>query len=200
MTGIQWAAEAMAAAQQRLDIATSNLANASSDAFQRLRARGTIDRSGVRIRAVADTRPGALRPTGRPFDLAVSGGALQLRDARGATVRLTNARLVRDRFGALRDESGRVLLDASQRPLRVPPGARFYSDGTLRIGARLCGHLAIGARATLDIGYAMTANVDAISEMVDVLAAQRSFEGAQRAIARIEATRKKATDEVAQLQ
>ena len=200
MTGIQWAAQAMHAAQRRLDIATGNLANASSDAFQRLRARGSIDRHGVHIRAVADARAGALRPTGRPFDLAVRGGTLQVRDARGAIVRVENARFIRDRFGALRDPRGRVLLDAAQRPLRVPPGARFYSDGTLRIGARLCGRVGIAASATLDVGFAMTANVDAISEMVDVLAAQRSFEGAQRVITRIEATRKKATDEVAQLQ
>ena len=200
MTGIRWAAEAMAAAERRLDIATSNLANASSDTFQRMRAHGTIDRSGVRIRAVVDTRPGALRPTGRPFDLAVGGGTLQLRDARGAIVRLANARLARDRFGALRDERGRVLLDASQRPLRVPAGARFASDGTLRVGERTCGRIALAPHATLDVGYVMTANVDAISEMVDVLSAQRSFEGAQRTIVRIEATRKKATNEVAQLQ
>jgi len=200
MTGIQWAAEAMAAAQQRLDIATTNLANASSDAFQRLRARGTIARSGVRIRAVVDARPGALRPTGRPFDLAVNGGTLELRDARGTISRVGNARFSRDHFGALRDERGRVLLDASHRPLRVPSGARFYSDGTLRIGQRICGRIAIGARGRLDVGFAMTANVDAISEMVDLLAAQRSFEGAQRVIVRIEATRKKATDDVAQLQ
>ena len=200
MTGIQWAAQAMYAAQRRLDIATGNLANASSDGFARLRARGSIDRNGVHIRAVADTRAGALRPTGRPFDLAVRGGTLHVRDARGAVVRLGNARLTRDRFGTLRDPHGRVLLDASQHPLRVPPGARFFSDGTLRLGEQICGRLGIGARATLDVGFAMTANVDAISEMVDVLAAQRSFEGAQRVIARIEATRKKATDEVAQLQ
>ena len=200
MTGIQWAAQAMHAAQQRLEIATGNLANASSDAFARLRARGTIDRFGVRIRAVPDPRSGALRPTGRPFDLVVRGGTLQVRDARGTIARVGNARFTRDRFGALRDPHGRVLLDVAQRPLRVPPGARFFSDGTLRVGERLCGRLAIGASATLDVGFVMTANVDAISEMVDVLAAQRSFEGAQRVISRIEATRKKATDEVAQLQ
>ena len=200
MTGIQWAAQAMHAAQRRLEIATGNLANASSDAFQRLRARGSIDRHGVHIRAVADPRAGALRPTGRPFDLAVRGGTLQVRDARGAITRIGNARFTRDRFGALRDPHGRVLLDAAQRPLRVPPGARFFSDGTLRIGERLCGRVGIAASATLDVGFAMAANVDAIAEMVDVLAAQRSFEGAQRIISRIEATRKKATDEVAQLQ
>ena len=200
MTGIQWAAQAMHAAQRRLEIATGNLANASSDAFQRLRARGSIDRFGVHIRAVADARAGALRPTGRPFDIAVRGGTLQVRDARGAIARVGSARFTRDRFGALRDRRGRVLLDAAQRPLRVPPGARFYSDGTLRIGERLCGRVGIAASATLDVGFAMTANVDAIAEMVDVLAAQRSFEGAQRVISRIEATRKKATDEVAQIQ
>jgi len=187
----------MGAAQRRLEIATANLANASTDGFARQRAVGSLDARGVHIHSVTDLRAGALRRTGRAFDLASIGGSLHLRDAAGVQSTVRSARLIRDRFGALRDSSGRVLLDISNRPLRVPLGARFYSDGTLRTNGGICGRIALAPHATLQTGFVESANVNAISEMLDVLTAQRSFEGAQRVITRIEATRKKATDDVA---
>jgi flagellar basal body rod protein FlgG len=49
MDGIAWAASAMIAARSRLEIATENLANVSSDGFRRVLARGLLTPAGVTI-------------------------------------------------------------------------------------------------------------------------------------------------------
>src|SRR5579872_1651185 len=75
MDGIAWASSAMVAARTRLDIATENLANVSSDGFRRCLARGRISAHGVEITRVVSPDHGSLRHTGRPFDLAIVGTA-----------------------------------------------------------------------------------------------------------------------------
>jgi flagellar basal body rod protein FlgG len=47
--GIAWAASAMVAARTRLEIATENLANVSSQGFRPITGRGFLDASGVKI-------------------------------------------------------------------------------------------------------------------------------------------------------
>jgi flagellar basal body rod protein FlgG len=99
MDGIAWAASAMVAARTRLEIATENLANVSSEGFRRVMARGVLTPAGVAI----------------------------ARERAGAGLRLPN-------------------------------------------------------------------NVDAIAEMIDVLAAERSFESAQKAVTAIDTSRQKAAE------
>jgi flagellar basal body rod protein FlgG len=109
MDGIAWAASGMIAARTRLEIATENLANVSSDGFRRIAARGFLTALGATIVPQRD-------------------------NARG---------LVPDRT----------------------LGGLHVSNG-----------------------------VDAISEMIDVLAAERSFESAQKAVTAIDASRQKAAE------
>ena len=99
MDGIAWAASAMVAARTRLEIATENLANVSTEGFRRILARGALTPGGVAI-----------------------------------------------------------------------------------------------ARERLGTGPHLKNNVDAISEMIDVLAAERSFESAQKTVSAIDASRQKAAD------
>lgn len=99
MDGIAWATSAMLAARTRLEIATENLANVSSEGFRRILARGTLTPAGVVI-----------------------------------------------------------------------------------------GHERASAATHLKN------NVDAISEMIDVLAAERSFESAEKAVSAIDISRQKAAD------
>jgi len=99
MDGMAWATSAMVAARTRLEIATENLANVSTEGFRRLIARGSLTGSGVAV--------------------------------------------------------------ARERALAVM-------------------HL--------------PNNVDAIAEMIDVLAAQRSFESAQKAVTAIDRSREKAAE------
>jgi len=59
MDGTQWAQSAMIAARTRLEIATENLANVSTEGFRRISARGFLTSLGVTIarerdRAVPD--------------------------------------------------------------------------------------------------------------------------------------------------
>jgi flagellar basal body rod protein FlgG len=112
MDGIAWAASAMVAARTRLEIATENLANVSTEGFRRILARGSLTARGVTI---------ARQPAGE--------------------------------HPPLRETTGRTLLQPQ------------LSNG-----------------------------VDAIAEMIDVLAAERSFESAQKAVAAIDLTRQKSAE------
>ena len=53
--------------------------------------------------------------------------------------------------------------------------------------------------ATLQSGFVLASNVDAIHEMVDVLAAQRAFETAQKALGALDDARAKAANELARV-
>ncbi len=97
--GIAWASSAMVAARTRLEIATENLANVSTEDFRRILARGFLTARGVEV--------------------------------------------------------------VRERTRTVPHVAN---------------------------------NVDAISEMIDVLAAERSFESAQKAVTAIDRSREKSAE------
>lgn len=177
----------MVAARARLDIATHNLANSSSDGFRRTAARGFLSPRGVRIAEVRTGVQGALRHTGRPFDLAIVGaGGFHVRDARGTVVQTRNGSFTRDRDGFLRDDAGRALL-ATGIPLRVARDERLDGRSDLVPGA------------TVRSGFVEASDVDAISEMIDVLTAQRSFESAEKVVAAIDQTRQKASNDLARL-
>jgi flagellar basal body rod protein FlgG len=184
MDGIDWAAGAMAAARTRLDIAAENLANVSSDGFEAVRARGRLGARGVTIERELVPAHGALRPTGAPFDLAISGeGSFTVRGAGGRVVRTRDGAFVRDADGSLRDRHGRTLLDRAGRVIVVPQG------GTLE-GARL--GLPSGSR--LRVGFLERPAVDAIGQMIDILSAERSFESAQKVVAAIDRTAESAAN------
>ena len=125
MDGIARAGSAMVAARARLEIATQNLANVSTDGFERVAARGSLTREGVTIARRPDALThGALRRTGRDFDLAIVGaGAFAVEDAAGRQSLTRAGAFTRERDGTLRDALGRTLT-AGGHPLRVPDGAR----------------------------------------------------------------------------
>lgn len=187
MDGITWAASAMAAARARLDIATHNLANSSSDGFRRSVARGSLGPRGVRIAEVRVGAQGALRRTGRQFDLAIVGsGAFSVRDARGHVTHTRDGSFTRDRDGFLRDDAGRVLI-AQGTAVRVGSNEHLDERTDLVPGANVRS------------GFLEASDVDAISEMIDVLTAQRSFESAEKVVSAIDQTRQKASNELARL-
>ncbi|HEX8806802.1 MAG TPA: flagellar basal body rod C-terminal domain-containing protein [Candidatus Aquilonibacter sp.] len=171
MDGIAWASSAMIAARTRLDIATENLANVSSDGFHAALARGRLTAHGVEIARVATGDRGAFRHTGRPYDFAIVGnGAFRVRAADGRVTATRNGAFERDRDGILRDSQGRALLGTT-----LAPGA------------------------TVLTGYIATSNVNAIDEMVGVLTSQRSFESAEKVVSAIDGVRQKSSNEVARI-
>jgi flagellar basal body rod protein FlgG len=194
MDGITWAASAMVAARSRLQIASENLANVSSDGFRRTLARGVLRANGVAIEREYANAHGGLRKTGRDLDLAIVGdGAFRVRATDGSVSSTRNGAFVRSRDGTLRGASGGVLLGAGG-PLRFPDGAHIDARGVVRSGGRALDRLSLPIGSSVHSGFLESANVDAISEMIDVLASERSFESAEKVVAAIDGTRQKSAD------
>jgi flagellar basal body rod protein FlgG len=161
----------MVAARTRLDVATENLANVSSDGFHAAVARGTLTAHGVEIARVPTSDHGAFRHTGRPYDFAIVGnGAFRVRADDGSLHATRNGSFERDRYGVLRDAQGRALAGTT-----------------------------LGPGATVLTGYLETSNVNAIDQMVSVLTSQRSFESAEKVVAAIDGVRQKNSNEVARI-
>jgi flagellar basal body rod protein FlgG len=199
MDGIGWAAGAMSAARARLDVAAENLANGSTDGYRKSTLRGFIDASGVHVRRSRDRMQGALRRTGRPFDFAITGpGAFRMRGADGRVVSTRNGAFVRDRFGRLCDDSQRVLL-GERGAIIVPAGATVRADGAIVRNGEIVDRIPLAAGSSVQSGFLEASNVDAIGEMIDVLAAQRSFETAQKVLTAIDKTRESANTQVGSL-
>jgi flagellar basal body rod protein FlgG len=171
MDGIDWASSAMTAARTRLNIATDNLANVSSDGFHAAIARGRLTVRGVEIERVGTSDHGAYRHTGRPDDLAIVGeGTFRVQSSDGTVTQTRNGAFERDRFGVLCDAAGRKLIGTT-----------------------------LAAGANVRSGFLETSDVNAIGEMVNVLTAQRSFESAEKVVAAIDGVRQKSSDDVARI-
>ncbi|MDP9025306.1 MAG: flagellar basal body protein [Candidatus Eremiobacteraeota bacterium] len=199
MDGIGWAAGAMISARSRLEIATGNLANASTDGFRKHLAHGVLTQSGVRIGVEVSSEQGALRRTGRPFDLALVGpGAFTVVDEHGRSTQTRDGAFSRDRYGALRDDTGRRLT-GTRGIIRVPEGAAIDPDGTIRKDGVVLDRLPFHHGTSLQSGFLESSNVNAIAEMIDLLGAQRSFESAQKVMSAIDAVEQKTSNEIARL-
>ncbi len=145
MDGVAWAASAMIAARMRLEIATENLANVSTDGFRRIQARGFLSARGAQIERQPARDQGALRETGRDLDLAILGdGAFAVADAAGNIAQTRDGAFVRHVDGTLHDSTGRTLLGRSG-VLHVPDGARIDERGRVFAAGRLVDELAAPA-------------------------------------------------------
>jgi flagellar basal body rod protein FlgG len=183
MDGIAWAASAMVAARTRLEIATENLANVSTDGFRRVDARGFLTALGVTIARRSSGEGGALRRTGRDFDLAILGrGAFRVRDSAGRVSETRAGAFIHEADGTLQDGRGRVVLGL-RNALHVPSGGVVDAHA-----------LGLPSTSRIRSGFLEGPAVDAIAEMIDVLSAERSFESAEKAVAAIDATRQKSAD------
>lgn len=199
MDGIGWAAGAMNAARARLDAAAENLANGSTDGYRKTDVQGFLTARGVVMRRSRSTAQGALRRTGRQFDLALDGsGTFRVRDHAGRVCATRSGAFSRDRFGRLVDDSGRVLL-GTRGAIVVPDGAGIDENGTVARNGVVLNRIALPGGTTVRSGFLEQSNVDAIGEMIDVLTAQRSFESAQKVLSAIDQTRERANTQVAQL-
>ena len=189
-------AGAMRAAKARLDVSTANLANVSSDGFQRSIARTEFTGAGLLTTVERDPAPGPLRHTGRALDVSIAGsGAFFVDDGRGGRAAVRSASLVRDSAGVLHDERGRAVL-GERGVLRIPAGAVIDQDGAVRGDGEPAGRLMVTPGASVSTGFLETANVNAVGEMVEVLSAQRAFETAEQTLAALDGTRSKAVNDV----
>jgi flagellar basal-body rod protein FlgF len=199
MDGIDWAASAMSAARARLDISTTNLANVSSDGFRKVVARGALTAHGAAIVSQRSSEHGGLRRTGRDYDIAIVGdGAFRVRNSGGAISTTRNGAFTRAADGSLRTDAGAALLGL-RGPVRVPDGAKIDDAGRVMLAGKQIDRIIVGAGASLRTGFLESANVNAIDEMVNMLAAQRSFESAEKVVSAIDQTRQKASNDIARL-
>ena len=130
----------------RQQVATNNLANAETPGFkaERVFARLLGDAT-VEIGAETDLTAGALRPTGNPLDLALTGETrffvVSTRDgerlSRGGALHL-------DDKGRLVDAAGNAVL-AEDGPVAVPEGTAVTigHDGTVRADGAVIGRLRV---------------------------------------------------------
>jgi flagellar basal body rod protein FlgG len=198
--GISQCVSAMEAAQRQLEVAAENLANVETDGFHQHVERANAGRGGLPL------GDAPLRPTGRPFDLAVSGaGSLRVAPRGPAgfenerAVALRSASFRRDASGYLVDAKGRALLGAAG-PLRVADGVTARADGAFVSDGSVVGRVPLARGSELHSGVVAASDVNPIGEMIEVLDAQRSFETAQKSLSAIDAARQKSTNDVGHIQ
>lgn len=195
MDGLEWTASAMRAARAQLDLATHNLANASTDGYRKAVAHVALTARGLAVASQATDEQGAVRTTGRPFDLALLGaGAFQVGE--GST---REGAFTRNRDGVLTDDRGRALHGACGA-LRVSAEATIGADGSVHDRGRVVDRIPLPAGTHLLAGALETSTVNPIGETLAILGAQRAFETAQRTLLAIDATREKSANDVARVQ
>jgi flagellar basal-body rod protein FlgG len=199
MDGLHLMATAMHAAQVKLEISASNLANVSSDGFRKRVARIALTGKGLVTSAVTDAAQAPLRHTGRAFDVALAGGgSFGVRDAGGRRAELRAASLERNARGELTDERGRVVI-GTHGPIVASADATIDTQGVVRDAGVVAGRIALPPGASLQSGFLESTSVDGVREMVDVLAAQRAFETAQKTLAALDDERQKDANDVARV-
>jgi flagellar basal body rod protein FlgG len=191
MDGLDWTASALRAARAQLDIATHNLANASTDGYRKSAAAVALTDRGLAVAARTTHEQGAVRTTGRAFDIALLGdGAFRVGD--GTT---RSGAFTRDRDGFLVDDHGRRLHGA-HGALRVSEAAKIEGDGAVRDGGRVVDRIPLQRGTHLLAGSLETSTVNPIGETLAILTAQRAFETAQKTLLAIDATRDKSVNDV----
>lgn len=224
--GLFIAASGMLAEQVRQDILANDLANATTAGYKADRttqarfgdllisergtgrALGTIG-AGVRIAGqTTDLRPGDIKGTDEPLDLAIRGeGFFLVRTPQGE--RFTrNGQFTALADGTLGDARGNQVLGPDRRPVQVradgtvPASAVgvFAVTGATKEGENFfTGQAAGAATGEVVTGALETSGVQPARTMVDMLASLRAFEAGQRAITTIDETLRLSSQQVGSL-
>ena len=196
MDGIALMATAMDAAKRRLDVSAANLANVSTDGFHKHLAHVAFTERGLVASSSVDNSQGALKHTGRNFDLAIVGsGGFLVRERGGALAETRTGSFERDVAGHLVDEIGRMLM-GRHGPVVASANAMIDARGIVRDAGSVAAQIQLRPGTTVQSGFLEGANVDAVREMVDVLEAQRAFETAQKTLGAIDDSRQKDVNDV----
>lgn len=134
-TGMSAAKAALRYWERRQEIAANNLANVSTDGFKGERAFARlVDGGHAEAAAATDLRPGALKSTNNPLDVALAGdGFFVVQTPQGE--RLTRAGSLRlDADRRLVDQNGNAMLGTAG-PITIPAGVgdvEIDRTGTVR--------------------------------------------------------------------
>lgn len=208
----------MRADSDALRVAANNVSNAQGVAYRRQVQVRHLDFEGVaaahgtvlqpelpRTEVVVDTRPGTLRSTGEPLDVAIQGDGYFVVDTSAGELLTRRGDFHVDQSGVLNAYTGDPVL-GTEGVIRVPSGAaRIAADGTVRVGATVAGHLRVvqpdsnltarddglfaaaggaalpaSTTAQLHQGFLETSNVQPVQEMMHMMETVRHFEAGQR--------------------
>jgi flagellar basal-body rod protein FlgG len=224
--GLYIAAAGMVAEMVRQDQIANDLANAATPGYKADRVQqrsfhdlllqntqtgqtvGPLGAGPLITKQVTDLSPEALRSTGEPLDLAISGdGFFAVQTARG--VRYTrNGAFQAAADGTLVDAQGNRVLSAQGRPVEVNADGTvdpetvgcFALTGAAKEGDALFAGTPKGqATGTVAAGVLESSGVDAARTMVDMMASLRAYESGQKAIQTIDASLEKAATQVGSL-
>lgn len=207
MAGVaEIAANMLASAQQRLDVVAGNVSNLSSPGFRSRRVFQQVLDVRQALPTVLDASPAvveasALKSTGNPFDIAVTGVGAMLMRSGDRFMPVVSAQLHRDGDGRLVDAGGRALQAAGGGDIVLSgDNVSILKDGTMLIGgqaeariglfevdpaadgiARNAGRLPAEVEgASVHQGAVVPPNVDLGVEMVEMTRASRIAETAAR--------------------
>ncbi|HYD85979.1 MAG TPA: flagellar hook basal-body protein [Vitreimonas sp.] len=204
----------LSASQRRLDAVSRNVANVSTPGFKRsaafdVRLADAAGGAAASTYAATDFAQGALRLTGRPLDLALTGGAFfQVRV--GERIYFTRSgAFERDADGRIVDAQGLALQSVSGRDIVIGAGPiEILADGVVLEAGRPIDRIALfepgeptllrrssgalfespdGAMRLSDAeelrqGMLESANVDMAKEMLDMMSAVRAAEAGARIV------------------
>ncbi len=236
-TAANAAASSMALLEQMTEIVANNLANADTPGFQAMVAEvtggpavamlrssdagtaplGSVEGTPETITAAVDERPGTVRPTGNPLDLALDGpGYWEIATTTGVALTRNGAFQV-DGTGRVVTASGDAVMGTGG-PIIIPPGTHsivIASDGTVSADGSVVGQFQIAAspaptalvpfggglyRSTTPIvaaatqarvvqGALETSNVSSVQEMVRLITILRTYQSATQALNLDDATK-----------
>ncbi len=159
------------ARSQALDVAAGNLANAGTAGYRAERdyfrsailgpdalnsqLNTAVNAFGVLGGSRLDLSQGALTPTGNPLDLAIEGDGFFSIQTQQGTRYTRDGQFERAQDGTLTTQAGETVLDAAQKPIRVPAGEIVVgTDGAVSVNGAIAGKIALVGFAS---GAALTA-------------------------------------------
>lgn len=183
--------------------------------------RASVTLSYSRAESSFDQAPGEVRHTGQDLDMAIMGeGYFTLQDASGKPLYTRAGNFVLDADGDLADSQGYKVM-GEQGPIQIGEGAVSVSpEGDVSVDGQLRGRLLISTISNLDAaeeldggafrstsatpalsasvkqGFLEQSNVNAVEEMVAMIASLRAYEAAQRAVMAGDSLLGKAVNEV----
>lgn len=230
--GIYTALTGAVAQQQSLDVIANNVANVNTagyradraafsqflagaqrdpDAVSQLGQPGARVDHFVHVDAVAhDYTDGALKLTGNPLDMALSGdGFFAIQTPQGERLTRSGSFVMGD-GGVLTTADGHPVLGTDDKPIHLPSDRNIHveGDGTLKMDALVLGKLKLvraedpaqlekesatwfkaapnaqlaNADVTVTQGHIEASNVNAVAGLNDMIAVSRSFDALQKVI------------------
>ena len=241
--GLYTAYTGMVNEQNRMDIMTNNLANASTVGYKKEGSTSqsfddvltvkikdqsvgmrNVQRIGVKNPGVkigenyTDYSQGSFRITGNTYDLALSGEgffAIEFTNKAGETdTKYTRAgQFTLNKDGYLTTEEGDYVLDTQNRRIRLntlidssitDDGTIYQNDYLEKYGETyyqpIQGARTVASNAQVKSGYLEMANVQIVSEMVNLISITRAYESNQKIIQTIDGTLDVAANQIGKVQ